>query len=460
MVVMDLMMNAMYSLQDGEAEILEDTSDEAIDAATSGKVYSSDNHGAVYGDVNVGGIAGSMAVESELDPEDNLEELGDSQHTYELKCILQSCANYGQVTSRKNYAGGACGKVDLGLVTGCENYGTISSETGNYVGGIAGAASSAIRQSFAKSFLSGGSYIGGIAGVLPQGEAGRIQNCYAMVRIPEYDQYAGAICGSSEGNFSKNYFVSDTLAGLNRISLEGKAEPISYKKLKKVKNLPEEFLEFTLTFTDGGTILKTVKFDYGASFSEKVLPEIPEKEGYYGVWNDTSLENLQFDTLVTAEYRRYITALESTACRKDGRPVFFAEGMHLEDDVLQVRLENRNTDEETGMVTEEWTVEIPDDGQTVHQIRYLKPDEQDGTVKVSVLKNGTWEETDCEEFGTYVIFEAEGLEVSVHAETAAHSRVFLAAAAGCGAAVLAAIAVIIRKLVLRKKRKNTVQQDS
>jgi len=457
MVIMDLMMNAVQSMEEEGTEILEDTSDDEIDAVTSGKVYSSHNYGVIYGDVNVGGIAGTMAVESELDPEDDLEELGSSRHTYELKCILQSCSNYGQVTSRKNYAGGSCGKVDLGLVTGCENYGTVSSETGNYVGGIAGAASSAIRHSLAKSFLSGGSYIGGIAGILPQGEAGRIQNCYAMVEITEYDQYAGAICGGYEGKFSKNYFVSDTLAGLNRVSLEGKAEPISYKKLKKVKNLPTEFLEFTLTFTDGENILKTLKFDYGTSFSEKVLPEIPEKEGYYGVWSRTSLENLRFDTIVAAEYRRYVTALESTACRKDGRPVFFTGGRYLEEDVLQVRLEKRDMDEETSTVTENWILNLPDDGQTVHQIRYLKPDEQDGNVKVSVLKDGTWEEVDCEAFGTYVIFEAEGLEVYVQTETAEHSSIFLAVLAGCGAAVLIVIAVIIRGIVSRRKKKNTVQ---
>jgi len=340
-------------------------------------------------------------------------------------------------------------------VTGCENYGTVSSETGRYVGGIAGSASSSIRASHAKSFLSGSAYVGGIAGVLPEGETGSVKNCYSMVEILSCQQYGGAVCGSDHGIFSKNYFVSETLAGLNRVSLEGKAEPISYKQLLKKENLPAEFRTFTVTFTDGETVLKTLKFEYGDSFKETVFPTLPEKEGYYGTWSQTELKQLHMDTVVTADYRRYVTALESFAQRSDGRPVFFAEGQFLDGDQLSAVPDYTSAEEDTGTVTEVWNLGIPDDGQEIHQIRYLKPAEQDGAVSVFVLQNGKWTQADCEEFGSYVIFEAEGNKLQVRTETAAHSQTFQVAAIIGICILLAAVSAIVIWIIKKGNGRNS-----
>lgn len=452
MVVMDTLMTAVYSVQDEGSSLLEDTSSQDIDSITSGKVYAAENRGMVCGDVNVGGITGTMAVESELDPEDDLKQLtsGGMQQTYELKCILQRCVNNGKVTARKNCAGGITGKMDLGLITSCENYGTVSSETGNYAGGIAGSASSAIRSSFAKSFLSGTSYVGGIAGIIPEGEKGSVKNCCSMVEILSCQQYGGAICGDDNGVFSKNYFVSDALAGLNRVSLEGKAEPVSYRKLQKMKKLPAEFQTFTLTFMDGETVLKTLQFDYGESFGDSVFPDIPEKEGYYGVWSREKLKKLQMDTVVKVSYQRYHTALESFAQREDGRPVFFVEGQFLSGDHLAAAQESMEADD-AGLVTEEWSLQFPEDGQETHMIRYLKPVGQDGEPTVYVLDNGKWKKAVLETFGSYVIFETEGSNLQVRTEIPAHSSTFQMASF-IGIAVLAAAAVLLAVLLIRKRK--------
>lgn len=457
MVVMDTLMEAVYSIQDGGSSVMEDTSNEDIVSITSGKVYAAENRGTVSGDVNVGGITGTMAVESELDPEDDLKQMTGSglQQTYELKCILQRCINEGTVTAGKNCAGGITGNMDLGLVTGCENYGSVSSETGRYVGGIAGSASSSIRSSFAKSFLSGHSYVGGIAGMVPEGESGSIKNCYTMVDILSCQQYSGAICGGDNGTFSKNYFVSDTLAGLNRVSLEGKAEPVSYKKLQKVENLPRAFRNFTLTFREGDTVLKAVKFYYGDSFSSSVFPAVPEREGHYGTWTRTELKKLKMDTVVEVIYRPYITALGSFARRSDSRPVFFAEGQFMEGDQLSAVRKSAATDEASGRITEIWNLEIPEDGQKLHSIRYLKPVSQDGETVVSILENGKWKQADCEEFGSYVVFQAEGNQLQIRTENQAHSQVFLIVAGlticFMAAAVIAAIFIIVKKCKLHRK---------
>ena len=72
--------------------------------------------------------------------------------------------NRGGVTGKRDYAGGVVGLMDLGRVSGCENYGDIASTDGGYVGGIAGASWGTIRDSWVKCHLSGGDYIGGVAG--------------------------------------------------------------------------------------------------------------------------------------------------------------------------------------------------------------------------------------------------------------------------------------------------------
>jgi len=478
MVVMDTLMSAVYSLQNEGTDVIEDTSDEEIDAITGGKVHGCENQGTVYGDVNVGGVTGTMAVESELDPEDDLEELGSSsmKQTYKMKCILQSCVNYGPVTARKNYVGGGCGNMELGLVESCENYDTITSETGNCTGGIAGAVCSTVRNSLAKSFLSGKDYVGGIAGVLPEGEGGRVENCYAMTEITDCSQYGGAICGGDKGSFSGNYFVSESLAGLNRISVHGEAEPISYKKLKKVKNLPEEFLQFTLTFTEGDTVLKSLPFSYGDSFSGKVYPQLPEKEGYYGVWSISQLENLKFDTVVKAEYYRYVTALESSMKREDGRPVFFAEGQFTGEDRLKADPDRETAGliqtlvdaaegtagelageivEENLLFTEVWTLQIPDDGQEQHCIRYLKPDHVEGSVQLSIMEDGNWKAVGSEEIGSYAVFTVSGNQVQIQAITGVHSSRTWIVLAGIGGAAFLAAAFVLVKLVRRRRLHHT-----
>ena len=146
-------------------------------------------------------MAGSIAVEYELDPESDALS-GDTplyRREYELKAILQNCSNTGTITGRRDYVGGICGRMDLGLITGCEGGGIVESESGNYIGGIAGFTTAAIRDSFAKCRLSGGKYVGGIVGsAAVEGSVksvGEVSRCHSLVRITGTKQYAGAISG-------------------------------------------------------------------------------------------------------------------------------------------------------------------------------------------------------------------------------------------------------------------------
>lgn len=405
-------------------ELVSDTSEENIDAVTSGKILSSTNYGEVRGDINVGGVAGAMAVEYELDPEDDLSDGSPVyRREYELKAILQKCANHGAVTSLRDYAGGICGRSDLGLVTRCEGCGTITSESGDYVGGIAGFSGGTIQDSFAKCRLSGGDYVGGITGAASDGTVIR---CYSLVRVTDHGQYTGAISGSGQGTFQDNYFVSDTLAGLDQVSLSGKAQVIGYSQLLQVEGLPEAFKSFTLRFLAGdGTeaetaprIVKKLTFHYGDSFGGDIFPDIPPQEGCFSTWDRTDLTDLRFDTDVTAVYTPYITALAGGGRRDDGRPVFLAEGQFSGEDeftATPAQLPQDRTAVLSGLtflsrrtLLETWTLE-----GDAHTIRYLSPTGNGEDLELYLLESAGWVRLETRSAGSYLLAGVSGSPATV-----------------------------------------------
>lgn len=227
-------MLAAISAASDPSAIISDTSEVNVDSVTLGKTSDCRSSGTVDGDSNTGGIVGSMAVEYGLDPEDDVSAdlSGSYRQQYEYKAIVQRCVNTGTVTAKRSNVGGITGRMDLGFITGCESYGSISSENGSYVGGIAGITAAAVRSSYAKCTLSGKRYVGGIVGAgtaeKSDGGASTVADCWSLVDITACQQYEGAVSGSDAGTFERNYFVSDTLAGINRQSYGGRAEPADF----------------------------------------------------------------------------------------------------------------------------------------------------------------------------------------------------------------------------------------
>ena len=406
------------------------------------KLYSLDT--SINGDINVGGIVGTMAIEYELDPEDDdtSSVSGRNRREFELKAILIKCCNTGKVSATRNYTGSVCGHMDLGLISECEGYGDTESENGDYVGGIAGVASGIVRNSYAKCTLKGKNYIGGIVGTGvtadKTGSSSSVTGCYAQVDIPEYEQYAGGISGAEAGEFADNYYVSDDLAAINRMSYSGKAEPIEYSKLLEVEGLPEEFKQLTVQFVAENETLKTVTCNYGESLDDSVYPEIPQRKGYYAKWDITELTDLRFDTVVTAVYSQYTTALEDSKVRDDGRTIFYVEGQfgdgdeadfeeqsQISSDIAVVSTDVSGTlesyfsflddasmpsDTISREVVEQWKVTLPDDGLSEHTVRYLAPKGKKDNLDVYVRQDGDvkWEKVETEEVGSYLSFPVSG----------------------------------------------------
>lgn len=489
--VVNLCLDIFVDMTDADAsDIFEDTSDENIDAVTFGKVRGCTNYGAVDADLNVGGIAGAMAIEYELDPEgDQKESSSVFDRVYETKAVVQHCVNRGSISGKKDCIGGIVGEMDLGIVLSCEAYGSARSETGSYVGGIAGLSSAGIRSSWAKLTLSGKSSVGGIVGSgsgdtsSSAGSGCTVTDCRSLVVVEDCDQFSGAISGRDLGVFRGNYFVSDVLRGIDRRSLSGQAEPMDYAAFCALGSVPEDFLSFTLRFVCDGRTLKTLRFDYGDSFDFSVFPSLTEQSGSYPVWDRTDLTDLRFDTVVTAEYTAYRASLQSDAQRADGRSIFFVEGEFNETDTLTAAAQtpdpgafpqladNRRTalknyfsflSERTlpamtvyRSVAEQWELSFPRDALAEHTIRYLPPEEvsMDHCAVFVRRSDGSWQPVETTSMGSYLLFTAEGENVQLAVLTTAAVwwlwAIFLV--------LIAAAAFFIVRVVHRRRRKRTVK---
>ena len=91
-----------------------------------------------------------MAIEYEFDVESDITGIKEDSlnSTYLTKCVLRNNINNGYVRSEKSCCGGITGLQEMGTVLNCENYGNIYSNSGDYVGGIAGQSLSTIKRSW------------------------------------------------------------------------------------------------------------------------------------------------------------------------------------------------------------------------------------------------------------------------------------------------------------------------
>lgn len=113
-----------------------------------------------------------------------------------------------------------------------------------------------------------------------------------MVEITDCTRLGGAITGE----YSGNRFVLDTLAGVDRTSLSGKAELIHYEELCQIEGIPKDLTCLTLRFTAEGELLRERAFHYGDCLGEEVYPTAPFKERGYLRWDKTELKNLHLGT--------------------------------------------------------------------------------------------------------------------------------------------------------------------
>ena len=459
--VTDTMIDSIEDLLNGDfddddEDTFQDISDEDVQNTYRGRAANCVNEGDIEADMNVGGIVGMMGMEFGLDPEADIEKVGNEtlDFIFQAKCIVDDCENVGEITVRSNYSGGIVGHMNLGLVTGCENYGELDS-SGSYVGGVAGYSAGTVRNSAAKCDLQGEEYVGGIAGY---GET--IRGNLAMINVEDADEYVGAIAGRVEdidsSDISENYYYSTNAYGIDGVSYEGIAEGISYSELIKKDRIPDDFDSIILRFKAEDIVIDTLLCDYGDSLTDDEVPTMPDKEGYYGEWDREDFSNITSDDTVRAKYFHIKTLLSSEQRRESGLAALEVDGLFREEDTVTV------TEQETeGEEYERLLVEIPDDGQQTHQIRYLVPDEaREGTTVIYLVENGEKTRLETQEVGIYLTFDVDGNEVviaseGVLGETNTTEWILLIILI----IVIVIVILLIRRHVRRKKRRKKEEEN-
>lgn len=428
-----------------------DISDADTEGNIQGKVTKSTNVGQVQGDVNVGGIAGAMAIEYDFDPEDDVTKVGSSslKFQYLARSVIRQCTNKGAVTSKKNYVGGIVGRMDLGTVINSMGYGNITSNDGEYVGGIAGGTYSHIRNSFAMAVLSGKKHVGGIAGY-----ASKLTNNYAMVAITNAVETKGAIAGEVESldAQNQNYFVDRKVAGIDGISYTGKAEPISYEAFTKVQGLPTAFTTLQVTFVVDGETVAQIPFQFGGSIDTSKLPEVPEKEGYYGTWPEFEYNALTFSETLEAIYTPYTSVIASSTAR-DGKPLALVEGTFAPDTVLNVMPSETALPKEVKGKGEVWKVVLT--GKTYNKeksysLRLLKA--VSGKTNIYGLQqDGTWKKLTAKNNGSYICVDMAGNTQTFCIENVSYTKEIIF---GVSMTVIALAIAVGSILFLRRRKSN------
>ena len=471
--IMKLYTDAIDGVLDMDySESYEDTSQENAETSTDATVADCRNTGTVQGDINVSGVVGTMAIEYDFDLEGDVTGIEDARlnSTFLTKCVLRENVNMGKATAQKSCAGGIAGMQEMGTILRCENYGRIESSAGDYVGGIAGQSLSNIMSSYAKCTVAGEKYVAGIAG-----SGADLTGCCAIVRIQDAAAFSGAIAGytAGSGEVTNNYFVSDEIAGIDRISYSGKAEPISYDDMLQIPGIPNRFRMMSISFYADDVEVKTVACPYGGSVSLDVYPEIPAKEGFYADWDIKDLNRVLYDEDVTVEYVRYLTTLASEQTRENRQSVILIDGMFKKEDELSVA---QSAAEISGTISkgddavsaadagametaaqdlsERWTVEIPEDKNTTHQVRYQAPEGRTEGVTIYVKQDGGWQQADTKLMGIYHLFTVEGTKaefaVCVHEKDMSDYVYYMIPGAG--------IVLLLLIIVIRKSRKHKARR--
>lgn len=414
-----------------------------------GKIEGCHNEARVEADSTVGGIVGQIAIEYDLDPEDDLTYTGEESLQIErkVKAVVRDSLNRGEIVGKRNYVGGIVGKADFGVVISCESYGDVSSTGGSKVGGVAGASDYAIRSCYSLGKLSGKDQVGGIVG----------QGCdvfysYAYNQLEATGESCGSIAGTLKdaGTLYGNYYVENHWGGVDGIGYQGGATPLSYEEFCAAQTIPQAFSRFHVSFRAQGEDLVSLECGYGETVERELIPDIPEKEGYYGVWPEFDLDYVTDNAVLEAQYERWIGSLAEEECDETGKSLILAEGQFLPG----AKLETMERENGTELVI---TQPIYEKGRILSEYeKYRQPItvrilcEDTANTQVEVERDGVFLPADTEVMGSYVLFTME--EPGVFRVTNSENHAMLAVILVTAVVLVAAVVLILLVRAGKKRR--------
>ncbi len=430
----DLMKNERDRLNDiaDNGGIFVDTS---TDVNSASRIVSCRNMADISGDSLTGGIAGTIGVEYDLDPDEDILRTNSRSldYSFGVSAAIFDSVNAGGVSARANHAGGITGKADLGYLKMNTNEGDVTSEDGYFIGGIAGYSEASLEGNTARCRVTGKKNTGGICGYGKE-----LWDNRAVVTVLGTEEYAGTIAGNVDSldpeNLRNNLYYSGNYGAVDDIDYAGMAEkaetPLDTVLVKFLVNGHLAGLEEV----KAGTVLKDIPH-----------PEAEEREGFYLRWDTDPETVISEDTVVDSVYSLPVASLSSQETEAGtNKPLVIVDGQFREEDVLTCRREGEG----------HYFVTIPDDGLAERQVRVLKPvmlnrvTRKPLSAKTRIAVNGA--EAGTETFGDYLIFRtgARELEIVVTQEEPLIRRI-----AAPAAAVLTILVLLIITAVVKKRKR-------
>ncbi len=437
-----------------------DISNADTSADKTGKVEACKNTGSVQADRNGGGIAGAIAIENELNHEDDFEVTGNTTLHFEgeLRAVLTDCENSASVSVMKQNGGGIIGLQSLGLVRHCTSSGAVEAIDADHVGGIAGKSTSWLTACYARCSINGKTFVGGIAG-----SGVNVSFCRAMTQISGVEK-SGGILGASDSleNITDNVYLSvgGDLGGIDGISYDKRAQTLGKNEFLALDNLPDMFTSVFVTFRyeDGSEV--TVGMEPGAPLLPSAVPTIPAKAGHIASWKDLDTFDtsaIWFDTAFDAQYVAHDAVIRSLLLRKGTvHPILLVQGDFPLGDSVTLREYKGDTLSDIEDVIEAWTYTLPAEG-TASKLRFCIPQEyQDKALLAFVLdESGEWVKAETAVNGSYLVFEiANGETTFCIAKAPFDPLPYILIGAG---ALLFLLLVLIIALVHRAKKKKAQQ---
>lgn len=446
------------TLNGGEENIqseVADISDLDTEEDTSGKVSLCTNTGAVQGDRNIGGIVGIINFENDLDPESDIDILGELSlnQTCDIRAVVRNCRSDATITGKKQNTGGIAGAMYLGLTRDCSVSGSVSAEAGSYTGGIAGiAVGGFIRSCFVKAPVTGSYCVGGIAG-----SAVVVTDCRSLTHLTGTEAM-GAVLGTAQEltQVTGNYYMTleQDPGAIDGISYTGIGEPLEMEAFLALEALPEFFKTTTVTFrfADGTETRLTVAL--GASPTAEQIPVLPKQDGAVETWicsEGQTLDNILFDTVFEASYTALPQVLQSSVTRKNGLPLLLAQGSFPIGSVLTIE-KGENKD-----CIECWCFAVTE-GSTLTKLRLLLPESYEGkdlTVQLCDSK-GNWRTVSATEDGSYLVFSVSDGDIALRLQEAPTNYVLWIVLAITAVILITGCVVLIVVLRRRKIKKAEV----
>ena len=444
----------------GDEEVIVDISSIESAEDMSGVISECVNRGEVHGDLNVGGIAGTMNVEYEGDPELDVDMTKDTSVSLRstVNNVVLHCINYGRIYAKKNCAGGIAGLQELGLIYDCEGYGEVSSDSGSYLGGIAGNSKSTIQESYSLCTVFGTDYVGGICG-----NGYTLQDNISVATIEAEGEKSGSISGNAEkeGTIKGNYYAESDVHGIDGISYAGAAEEKSYDEIMAMEDIPAGFQTVKVTFEIEEEVLSEKWIPYGSEMDETVFPDIAEKEGYYIQWpNLDELNPIRENQTITAEYIPWTQSVAGTQKAENGKHIFLVVGDFYDDTTIQLEEINgpQMTDENASLTyAYAWKLESERKKEISSVEGHFLVPETEGEVQLWICKDGTWTETEFTEDGSYLVAELPyGADFAVTV-TETDYFIYYIIAGIAGVAIFLIFVIVIRRV--KKKKSNKKGSD-